>query len=194
MAVTIPVYLGTVNPQTVFYDEHSVFSEYEIRRLWSSFFLGTAGIFYLLEIWSLYNTSIELEVGPYKNRSFNYAWELVFACASVLIATAPLGASAFSRPLLVCLTTHSTALAPDGTQSAILGLVSYPVKVTPFFMVAADFFFYGSQAAARSIAAAIVGYFWAWCCRYTYRADKEKPSGKPSEKPSEKPSDKPSDS
>lgn len=30
MAVTIPVYLGTVNPQTVFYDEHSVFSEYEV--------------------------------------------------------------------------------------------------------------------------------------------------------------------
>lgn len=78
------------------------------------------------------------------------------------VVSTPLSPFIFNRPLLVCLTYLSSALAPLGAQTSLMGLVTFPVKYLPYIMIGLDFLMGGPNAAATSIAGAVVGHFWWW--------------------------------
>lgn len=68
----------------------------------------------------------------------------------------------FGRPLLLCLTYLSSALAPLGAQTSLMGLVTFPVSYLPYVMIGMDLLMGGPGAAAQSVAGAVVGHFWWW--------------------------------
>jgi Derlin-2/3 len=51
----------------------------------------------------------------------------------------PLGTFVHSRALIVCLLYLSSALAPAGTQSSLMGLITIPIQYLPYAMIGAHF-------------------------------------------------------
>lgn len=74
----------------------------------------------------------------------------------------PLRTYIFNRPLLVCLAYLSSALAPPGAQTSLMGLVTVPIKHFPYVMIGMDLLMGGPSAAAQSVAGAVVGHAWWW--------------------------------
>ncbi|PFH45788.1 hypothetical protein AMATHDRAFT_71091 [Amanita thiersii Skay4041] len=162
LGVTIPVLMQLVSPYKVLFVRELVTKKFQIWRLYTSFFLGSGGIGYIFELVMLYRTADQLESGPYARRSGDFAWQLLLANASIILACIPLGAYIFTRPLLLALTYLSSALAPPGMQTSLMGLVTLPVKYLPYIMIALDFLMGGPAAAAQAVAGAVVGHFWWW--------------------------------
>jgi len=77
-------------------------------------------------------------------------------------ATVPLRAYIFTRPFLVSLIYLYSALAPPGSMTSILGLLTVPMKYYPYFIIGLDFLVGGPQAAGQSVAGAVVGHAWWW--------------------------------
>ncbi|KIK04808.1 hypothetical protein K443DRAFT_675590 [Laccaria amethystina LaAM-08-1] len=162
LAVTIPVLMGLVAPYKILFVRELVMKKFQVWRLWSSFFLGSGGINYIFELVMLYRMTDQLESGPYLDRSADLAWQLLFACGSIIVATIPFKTYIFFRPLLVCLAYLSSALAPPGAQTSLMGLVSLPIKYFPYVMIGMDLLMAGPEAAAQSVAGAVVGHAWWW--------------------------------
>ncbi|KAG6917301.1 hypothetical protein DXG01_003142 [Tephrocybe rancida] len=110
----------------------------------------------------LYRNADQLESGPYSRRSADLAYQLLFACGSIIVATVPLKGMIFFHPLLVCLVYLSSSLAPLGAQTSLLGLITFPVKYLPYSIIAMDLLMAGPAAAAHAVAGAVVGHFWWW--------------------------------
>jgi len=162
LGITIPVLMNLVHPFKVVFLRELITQKLEIWRLYTSFFLGGSGLNYVFELVMLYRNADQLESGPYSRRSADFAWQLILAGVAIIATCLPLGAYAFSRPLLVALTYLSSALAPSGSQTSIMGLVTLPVKYLPYIMIVMDLLMAGPAAAALAIAGAIVGHFWWW--------------------------------
>jgi len=162
LAITIPVLMNILPPYKVVFVKELVIKRLEIWRLWSSFFLGSGGINYIFEFVMLYRTSEQLESGQYLRRSADYAYQLLVAGLSIIAVSTPLQPFIFTRPLLMCLTYLSSALAPLGAQTSLMGLVTFPVSYLPYVMIGLDLLMGGAGAAALSIAGAVVGHFWYW--------------------------------
>ncbi|KAF4580440.1 hypothetical protein EYR40_003156 [Pleurotus pulmonarius] len=162
LAVTLPVLMNIVPGFKIIFIPRFIYSRFEIWRLWSNFFMGSAGINYIFEFVMLYRTSDQLESGPYINRSADYAWQLLIACAGILVSNYPLSSVIHARPLLMCLTYLASALAPPGTQTSLFGLVTFPVAYSPYVMLGLDLLMGGPGAAASSAGGAIVGHLWWW--------------------------------
>ncbi|KAF8632163.1 hypothetical protein AX17_004904 [Amanita inopinata Kibby_2008] len=162
LGVTVPVLLQIVSPYKILFVRELVTQRFEIWRLCTSFFLGSGGINYIFEFVMLYRTANQLESGPYARKSADFAWQLLFVGASIIAACLPLRAYIFARPLLVALTYLSSVLAPPGTQTSLMGLLTLPVKYLPYIMIAMDLLMAGPAAAAQGIAGAVVGHFWWW--------------------------------
>ncbi|RDB14656.1 Derlin-2 [Hypsizygus marmoreus] len=162
LGITIPVLMNMVSPYKTLYVRDLVFKKLEIWRLFTSFFLGSGGINYIFELVMLYRTTDQLESGPYAQRSADLAYQLLFASASIIALTTPLSAFIFTRPLLLCLTYLSSALAPLGAQTSLMGLITFPVAYLPYMMIGMDLLMAGPGAAAQAVAGAVVGHFWWW--------------------------------
>ncbi|KAG6825971.1 hypothetical protein H0H93_016925, partial [Arthromyces matolae] len=106
--------------------------------------------------------SSQLESGPYSRRSADLAYQLLFACGSIIATTAPIKGMIFFHPLLVCLTYLSSSLAPLGAQTSLMGLITFPVKYLPFTIIGMDLLMGGPAYAAQAVAGAVVGHFWWW--------------------------------
>jgi Derlin-2/3 len=78
------------------------------------------------------------------------------------IGTRPVGSVIFLHPLLAALTYVSSALAPPGAQTSLMGLVTIPVAYFPYVMVALDFLMAGPHRAAEAVAGLVVGHAWWW--------------------------------
>ncbi|KAF8234956.1 DER1-domain-containing protein [Tricholoma matsutake] len=162
LAVTIPVLMNIVSPYKVVFVLDYVLRRFELWRLHTSFFLGGGGINYIFELVMLYRTTDQLESGPYSRRSADLAYQLLYAGATIIVSCTPLSSVVFTRPLLLCLTYLSSALAPLGAQTSLMGLVTLPVKYLPYLMIGMDLLMGGPRAAAESVAGAAVGHFWWW--------------------------------
>ncbi|KAG5642536.1 hypothetical protein DXG03_002574 [Asterophora parasitica] len=167
LAVTIPVLMNIVSPYKVLYTYKYVFQQlqpdkksWQVWRLYSSFFLGTSGINYIFDLVMLYRTTDQLESGPYSRRSADLAYQLLFACGSIIVATTPLNGMLFFHPLLVSLIYISSSLAPVGAQTSILGLITLPVKYLPYTVIGMDLLMGGPGHAAQAVAGAVVGHAW----------------------------------
>ncbi|KAF8621343.1 hypothetical protein AX15_007874 [Amanita polypyramis BW_CC] len=162
LGVTIPVLMQVVSPYKFVFVRELVTHKLEIWRAYTSFFLGSGGINYIFELVMLYRTADQLESGPFSRRSADFAWQLILVGASIILACLPLGAFIYTRPFLVALTYLSSALAPPGTQTSLMGLLTLPVKYLPYLMIGMDLLMAGPPAAAQAIAGAIIGHFWWW--------------------------------
>jgi len=162
LGISIPVLMAALSPYRILYVTSRVIKNFEIWRPYTSFFLGSPGISYVFEVVMLYRTASQLESGPYLLRSADLAWQLLFACASIILATRPLGSMIFGRPLLVCLAYLSSSLAPPGAQTSLMGLVTLPIQYFPYVMIGMDLLMGGPRAAAEAVAGAVVGHAWWW--------------------------------
>lgn len=77
-------------------------------------------------------------------------------------ATWPMNAYIFTRPFLLCIVYLYSALAPPGTMTSIMGLVTVPVIYYPYILIAFDLLMGGPHTAALSVAGAVVGHVWWW--------------------------------
>ncbi|KAK0232038.1 Der1-like family-domain-containing protein [Armillaria nabsnona] len=159
LGVTIPYLLGIISPYTLLYHRDSVLQKLQIWRLYTSFFIGSSGINFIFELAMLYQTSNQLEA---TFDSADLTWQLFFACIAINVASHPLGASIFLRPLMHCLTYISSARAPPGAQSSFFGLLTIPVVYVPYTMLAVEFLMGGPAAAGRAVVGTVVGHLWWW--------------------------------
>lgn len=100
-------------------------------------------------------SSNSIELDHYERRSADYAWQLILAAGGILVRiyvisysnsavtsnqalNLPLGSFVFTRALTMCLLYLSSALAPAGSQSSIMGLITIPVTYLPYAMIGAD--------------------------------------------------------
>jgi Derlin-2/3 len=74
----------------------------------------------------------------------------------------PLSSYTHTRPLLLTLTYLSSVLAPPGTQTNLMGLITFPIMYLPYGMVAMDLVMGGPGAAASGVSGLVVGHLWWW--------------------------------
>lgn len=162
LALTLPVMLKVLNSSKIIFWWPYITNGFEIWRIPTSFLFGSTGLNYLFDLVMLYRNSDALESGPFHRASQNYAWQLFLACAAILAVEFPLGAFTHLRPLLVCITYVTSALAPAGSETSFFGLVTFPIKYMPYVMVLMDFIMAGPAAAAQAVGGALVGHVWWW--------------------------------
>ncbi|KAH9026283.1 DER1-domain-containing protein [Lactarius deliciosus] len=162
LVVSIPVMMQIVGPYKLIFVPALVTQKFELWRIWSSFFLGSTGLNFVFEFIMLYRSSNSMELDHYGRRSADYAWQLILAAGAILALNLPLGSFVHSRALTLCLLYLSSSLAPAGSQSSIMGLITLPVKYLPYAMIAMDVVTSGTRAAAVSVTGAVVGHLWWW--------------------------------
>ncbi|KDR68337.1 hypothetical protein GALMADRAFT_231301 [Galerina marginata CBS 339.88] len=162
LAVTLSVVIGVVSPYSVLFVKEYVFKKLQIWRLYTAFFVGSGGFNYIFEFIMLYRTMNDLETRSYFLRSSDLAWQLLWACAGIVGATWPLRCFIFTRAFLLCIVYLYSSLAPPGATTSIMGLVTVPVKYYPYVLIGFDLIIAGPQAAAQSVAGAVVGHAWWW--------------------------------
>ncbi|KAF5318854.1 hypothetical protein D9619_010968 [Psilocybe cf. subviscida] len=129
-----------------------------VENLWFS----GGGLNYLFELMMLYRTANDIETRSYHLRSSDLAWQTLWACGGIIGATFPLRTFIFTRPLLLCLVYLYAALAPPGSTTSIMGLVTIPIVYYPYALIALDLVLGGPKAAAEAVAGAAVGHLWWW--------------------------------
>ncbi|KAG5636491.1 hypothetical protein H0H81_007825 [Sphagnurus paluster] len=162
LLVTVPTLMNIVSAYKVLYNYDLVFKKMQLWRLYTSFFLGSSGINYIFDLVMLYRTVDQLESGAYSRRSSDLAYQLLFVGGSIIVATIPLNGMVFFRPLLVSLIYLSSALAPAGAQTSLMGLITLPIKYLPYTVIGMDLLMGGPAYAAQAVAGAVVGHAWWW--------------------------------
>jgi len=162
LTITVGVILRLLNPYLVFFESRLVFRQFQIWRLYTSFFLGGGGLNYIFELLMLYNVTNELENKSYFLRSSDMAYQLMFVMPSIIAATWPLKPALFTRPLLLALVYLYSRLAPPSSTTSIMGLVTVPIRYYPYILIAFDLIIAGPGVAAQSVAGAAVGHVWWW--------------------------------
>ncbi|KAF7975692.1 hypothetical protein HWV62_8807 [Athelia sp. TMB] len=107
-------------------------------------------------------SSNTLEETHYPRRSADYAWQLLGAASAILALSYPLKSVVNFRPLLIALTYVSSQLAPPGSTTSIMGMISIPVLYYPYAMVAMDLALAGTSTAAAGVVGLVTGHAWWW--------------------------------
>ncbi|KAI6001566.1 Der1-like family-domain-containing protein [Pisolithus orientalis] len=162
LGVTLAARLNIIPPYYLIFLKEHVTKQLELWRLYTSMFFGSMQFDYIFELAMLYRNSNGVETMYYQGRSSDYAWQLVFACLAIILANRPLESWSHNRPLLHTLTYLSCALAPPGTQSSIMGLITLPVAYVPYAMLGMDLLVSGMNVAAQSVSGLVVGHLWWW--------------------------------
>ncbi|KAJ7034548.1 Der1-like family-domain-containing protein [Mycena alexandri] len=162
LGVSLGVMGGLVSAYKVIYTYQLAFERLEIWRLYTSFFLGSSGINYIFEFFTLYRTMDQLESGPYARKSADLAWQLFAASVAIMLTSLPVGSAVFFRPFLLCVAYLGSSLAPVGSMTSIMGLVQLPIKYLPYIMLGMDLIMGGPGAVAVALPGAVVGHLWWW--------------------------------
>jgi len=162
LGVTIPVIMNLLSPYKIVYMYGLVFHKLQIWRLFTSFFLGSGGIGYIFEFATLYRTADQIESGPYARASADLAWQLTASAISIIILSIPVNSYVFFRPFLLCLVYVWSKLAPVGSLTSIMGLVTLPIWYMPYIFLGIDILIGGPGYAAKSLPGAVVGHLWWW--------------------------------
>ncbi|RXW16828.1 hypothetical protein EST38_g9016 [Candolleomyces aberdarensis] len=159
---TISVMMQLLDPKLIVYFHPWVWGKFQLWRVPSSFFLASTNINFVFEMAMLYRNLNQIETGYFLNKSADLAWQMLFIAGSIIVATRPVGSVIFLHPLLASLTYVSSALAPPGAQTSLMGLVTLPVAYFPYVMVVLDFLMVGPGRAAEAVAGLVVGHMWWW--------------------------------
>ncbi|KAF5329160.1 hypothetical protein D9611_013192 [Ephemerocybe angulata] len=162
VGLTVPVMAKLVNPAYFVYFGPWVWSKFQLWRIPTAFFVGSTNINFVFEVAMLYRMLNQLESGHFAGNSSDLAFQLAVAGTSIILATRPLSSVLFLHSLLACLSYVTSALAPPGAQTSLMGLVTLPVRYFPYVMVVMDLLMAGPRAAAESVAGIIVGHAWWW--------------------------------
>ncbi|KAH9835347.1 DER1-domain-containing protein [Rhodofomes roseus] len=162
LAITVPVLLESVAPYIYLFTRSLVTEKFEVWRVFTTFFIGPFGIGYIFHFAMLYQYSSEVEKSYYRERSADYAWQLLQVCISILIINLPLQSMAHHRPMLIALVYLTSRLAPPDAQTSLFGLVTIPVFYMPYVFIAIDLLGDGRAGAAKAISGAIIGHLWWW--------------------------------
>ncbi|KAF8999126.1 DER1-domain-containing protein [Cyathus striatus] len=162
VGISLPVFAGAISAYKTVFVWKYVWKNYEIWRLYSSFFLGSQGFTFIFEVATLYQTTNQLETGPYKSRTADFIWQSFFAAAGIIAVTRPLQAVVMTKSFIACLVYLSSALSPPGAQTSVMGLFMLPIKYWPYVMIAMDLILAGRGAAMFTVAGCIVGHLWWW--------------------------------
>ncbi|KAH9917332.1 DER1-domain-containing protein [Fomitopsis serialis] len=162
LAVTVPVLLESVSPYLYFFARPLVTDKFEIWRVVTTFFIGPFGIGYIFHFAMLYRHSEEVETSYYRERSADYAWQLLQVCISILLLNLPLQSTMHHRPLLIALVYLTSRLASPDAQTSFFGLITIPVFYLPYVYIGMDLLMEGRAGAAKAISGAIIGHLWWW--------------------------------
>ncbi|PPQ88568.1 hypothetical protein CVT25_009948 [Psilocybe cyanescens] len=166
LLVTLSVILKAVSFYSIVFKWDFIYPKFQLWRLWTSFFVGVRLSFlsyvFMQLIYSFSRTSNDIESKAYFLRSADLTWQLFWACVAIIAATWPMNAYIFTRPFLLCIVYLYSALAPPGTMTSIMGLVTVPVIYYPYILIAFDLLMGGPHTAALSVAGAVVGHVWWW--------------------------------
>ncbi|KAF9566573.1 hypothetical protein CPC08DRAFT_628402 [Agrocybe pediades] len=161
LVVTFGVILHMLH--TVAFKPSLTFGRLQLWTLHTSFFLGRPDLYYIVEFFMLYRSANDLESKSYFNRSSDLAWQLFWACWCIILVTMPLKfVFFFWSPLLVCLLYLYSALAPPGTKTSIMGLVTVPILFYPYILIVFALLEKRIRGAALATAGAVVGHAWWW--------------------------------
>ncbi|KAH6887864.1 Der1-like family-domain-containing protein [Coprinopsis sp. MPI-PUGE-AT-0042] len=162
LGVTVPVIMNIVPYHRLMYATPLVFKQFQLWRLYTSFFLGSPGVHLIFQLAALYHNSKNLETGAFASRSSDYAWQVTLAAGAILLTTRPINSSTFRHAVIACLTYVGSKLAPAGAKISLNGLVAIPMVYWPYAMVVMDLLTLGRHAAAEAVAGLIVGQCWWW--------------------------------
>jgi len=162
LGITIPAITKLVSPYHLIFLSGRVVDNWEFWRLYTSFFLGSMKLDYIFELAMLYRNSNALESTHYERRSSDYAWQLFFACLTLIGLNRPLQSMSHTRSLLHTLTYLMCALSPPGAQTSVMGLITIPVAYFPYALLGMDLLMGGTIAAAQGVSGMLVGHVWWW--------------------------------
>jgi len=160
-AVTLSERLNIVSPYRLLFVRELVTNNWEFWRVYTSFFLGGSGLRLIIDSIMLYRNSNDVE-SYYSRRSADYAWQLLISAVAILGFNIPLRTFVHLRPLLVSLTYLSSRLAPPGTQTSLMGLITLPVIYLPYSIIAIDLIIGGPAEACCSLTGLLAGHLWWW--------------------------------
>ncbi|TDL22063.1 DER1-domain-containing protein [Rickenella mellea] len=159
LAVSLPVMLQLVSPYSVLFVKRFVVENFQLWRMYTSFFYAGSGITFLFEFIMLSRNSLSLETGHYPGRSADYAWQLLIAAFAIIGLNIPLKSFLHFRPLLMSILYLTSCLTPTAMVS-IMGLINIPNKYFPYALLGMDLVTGGTGAAASSLTGLIAGHAW----------------------------------
>ncbi|PBK98866.1 DER1-domain-containing protein [Armillaria gallica] len=157
LGVSMLYMLEIVWQNSLIYRFHEVLQSYQIWRLYTSFFVGSPGLFFLFELLMLYYTANQLESGY---DSPDLAWQLFFACIAIMVPCHLLATTIFLHPLMHCLVYLLSARTPAGENLSCYGFITLPAKYAPHAMLLIELLIGGREALFRALVGVAVGYVW----------------------------------
>ncbi|EAU82899.2 hypothetical protein CC1G_05521 [Coprinopsis cinerea okayama7 len=147
--VTLSVIVG-LSPRYGFgYDYELVVKNYQIWRLLTSYFVGTAR--------SIPWNRAHISAAPLTLRG-----RPSLPAVGIFLATRPLGTGYFFSALLTCLCYLSAETAPIGSTTSFMGLITLPISYLPYCIVFIELLSRGPYGGALAVAGCIVGHLWFW--------------------------------
>ncbi|KAK0444716.1 Der1-like family-domain-containing protein [Armillaria borealis] len=128
LGVSMLYMLEIVSHSALIYRFHAVLQSYQVWRLYTSFFVGSGGLFFLFELLMLYHTSNQLESGY---DSADLAWQLFFACVAIMVPSHLLATMIFLHPLIHCIAYLLSARTPADESLSSYGFITLPAKYLP---------------------------------------------------------------
>ncbi|KAK0207693.1 Der1-like family-domain-containing protein [Armillaria fumosa] len=158
LGVSMLYMLEIVSHNALIYRFRTAVQEYQVWRLYTSFFVGSPGLFFIFELLMLYHTSNQLESGY---DSADLAWQLFFACIAIMVPSHFLGTTVFLHPLMLCIAYLLSARTPPGESLSCYGLITLPAMYLPHAMLLIEVLMGGRDAVFRALVGVAVGYVWA---------------------------------
>ncbi|PBK59046.1 DER1-domain-containing protein [Armillaria solidipes] len=157
LGVSMLYMLEIVSHNALIYHFHTALQSYQIWRLYTSFFVGSGGLFFLFELLMLYHTSNQLESGY---DSADLAWQLFFACVAIMVPSHLLATTVFLHPLIHCIAYLLSARTPADESLSSYGFITLPAKYLPHAMLFIELLIGGREAVFRALVGVAVGYAW----------------------------------
>ncbi|KAK0185062.1 Der1-like family-domain-containing protein [Armillaria mellea] len=157
LCVSMLYILEIVSYNGLIYRFRTALRNYQVWRLYTSFFVGSSGLFFLFELLMLYHTSNQLESGY---DSADLAWQLFFACIAIMVPSHLLATTVFLHPLMHCIAYLLSARTPAGESLSVYGFISLPAMYLPPAMLLIEVLIGGREAALRALVGVAVGYVW----------------------------------
>lgn len=158
LGVSMLYMLEIVSHYTLVHQIYAVIQDYQVWRIYTCFFIGSSGLFFLFELLMLYHTSNRLESGY---DSADLGWQLFFACIAIMVPSHFLRTTVLLHPLMLCLAYLLSARTPAGECLSCYGFVTLPAPYLPHAMLLIEVLIGGREALFQALVGVAVGYVWA---------------------------------
>ncbi|KAK8944751.1 Derlin-1 [Platanthera zijinensis] len=143
LLTTAAYQLGLLNPLYISLNFPLVFSQFQIWRLVTNFFfLGKFSINFGIRLLMIARYGVQLENGPFDNRTADFLWMMIFGAFSLLVLSAvPWFSSFFLGTSLVFVLLYVWSREFPNAQINIYGLFTLQAFYLPWAMLALDILF-----------------------------------------------------